>query len=314
MDKMKLPELKAEAKKRKIKGFSKMKKAELLEALKPAEKPAPKKESVPKKESSLGNIPFNLVKEFMLEKPQEKYVLEEDQEFYMVAELYHYIDQFEKLRLAVKYNTQSPQKKDKKELFNEYIDYVLKKIRGVIKKVDADFNFLKDEEMMKRINEELENEENEFLKYETQEWWRGWGILVLYAEDGIGDEDYEWIVDGVLKTAKKTIQKRINDELDNWKMVKEERDDDAKDSVKSKVERRGVDVKEEKRIADEKIAEDKRIAEEKVIEDERLRVQAINDEAYGDVVRCVRTFLLSLVGDSKAEYRQKLKNLINIEF
>jgi len=38
MDKMKVPELKAEAKKRKIKGFSTMRKAELLAALKGEEK------------------------------------------------------------------------------------------------------------------------------------------------------------------------------------------------------------------------------------------------------------------------------------
>jgi len=41
MDKMKVPELKAEAKKRKIKGFSTMRKAELLAALK--EKPKAKR-------------------------------------------------------------------------------------------------------------------------------------------------------------------------------------------------------------------------------------------------------------------------------
>jgi len=45
MDKMKVPELKAEAKKRKIKGFSTMRKAELLAALK--EKPEEKKSKIP---------------------------------------------------------------------------------------------------------------------------------------------------------------------------------------------------------------------------------------------------------------------------
>jgi len=45
MDKMKVPELKAEAKKRKIKGFSTMRKAELLAALKA--KPEEKKSKIP---------------------------------------------------------------------------------------------------------------------------------------------------------------------------------------------------------------------------------------------------------------------------
>ena len=65
MDKMKLPELKAEARKRKIKGFSTMRKAELLAALQGGAK------KKPEKQSSLGPVPFNLVKQFMLEKKDD---------------------------------------------------------------------------------------------------------------------------------------------------------------------------------------------------------------------------------------------------
>ena len=93
---MKLPELKAEAKKRQIKRFSTMKKAQLLALLKgvevppvnaPAEEEAPVKKKAPRKKAtkkkdfgiikgpasqgSLGPLPFNLVKEFMLEKKDD---------------------------------------------------------------------------------------------------------------------------------------------------------------------------------------------------------------------------------------------------
>jgi len=96
-DKMKLPELKAEAKKLKIKNFSTMRKAQLLAVLKgetpppvkaPAEEEAPAKAKAPAKkkaprkkkdfgiikgiqQGSLGPLPFNLVKEFMLEKKDD---------------------------------------------------------------------------------------------------------------------------------------------------------------------------------------------------------------------------------------------------
>ena len=93
---MLLPALKAEAKKLKIKGFSTMKKAQLLALLKgvevppvnaPAEEEAPAKKKAPRKKAtkkkdfgiikgpasqgSLGPLPFNLVKEFMLEKKDD---------------------------------------------------------------------------------------------------------------------------------------------------------------------------------------------------------------------------------------------------
>lgn len=287
---MKLPELKAEAKKRKIKGFSKMKKAELLEALKPAEKPAPKKES------SLGNIPFNLVKDFMLEKPN-KYSLNDDDDgsvLDMIAELNFYRRMFYVLEMSNEETTSAR----KKKMYDKYIQIANGQIEDIMNRIDELYDYDEDE---------IEKREDNYENYDGGGWYYDWGFDVDY------DGEYE--INAVFKSVISDIEKQLNPYEDFFfkelvKIKKEEK----KESVKSKVERRGVDVKEEKRIADEKIAKDKRIAEEKVIEDERIRVQAINDEAYGDVVRCVRTFLLSLVGDSKAEYRQKLKNLINIEF
>lgn len=290
MDKMKLPELKAEAKKRKIKGFSKMKKAELLEALKPAEKPAPKKES------SLGNIPFNLVKDFMLEKPN-KYSLNDEDDggvLDMIAELNFYRRMFYTLEMSNEDTTSAR----KKKMYDKYIQIAVGQIEDVMNRIDKLYDYDEDE-----VNEREDNYDN----YDGGGWYYDWGFDVDY------DGEYE--INAVFKSAISDIEKQLKPFEDFFfKELVESKKEDKKESVKSKVERRGVDVKEEKRIADEKIAKDKRIAEEKVIEDERIRVQAINDEAYGDVVRCVRTFLLSLVGDSKAEYRQKLKNLINIEF
>jgi len=233
-DDMKLPELKAEAKKLKIKGFSTMRKAQLVSVLKAHAKP----------KSSLGPIPFKLVKEFMLEKPK-KYFLEEDQEIEGVAELYHYTIQFEMLKEAVEVNTP----KKKRKIFMEHIDYVLKLIQRVIKYIDKDFNFLKDEKMMKKIKELVENREDEDEnpsgtkwiqvgphKLEQPEWFEKWGFDVDYADVDEGDdEDTYYKMNGVKETFKDDAKDEVKKDLDSFKSSKKERDDDAKDEVKAKV-------------------------------------------------------------------------------
>ena len=166
MDKLKVPELKAEARKRKIKGFSKMRKAELLTALQGVEKP---KEPEKPKQSSLGPIPFNLVKEFMLEKKED----EEGGDYdvltftsYMLREL---------LRISPRDTTLTEQQNKR---ITKLIEYILKKIGIQKKRLNKKFPLYYHGDGMQRVNRYLEEKKYSMTEDDLKTFFENFGLIV----------------------------------------------------------------------------------------------------------------------------------------
>jgi len=167
MDKMKLPELKAEARKRKIKGFSTMRKAELLAALQGGEKP---KEKEPEKKSSLGPIPFNLVKQFMLEKKED-----EEGGDYDVLTFTSFM--LRELSAEVSPRDTSLTEQQNKKITN-LIEYFLKKIRIQTKRLGKKFPLYYHGDGMQRVNRYIEDKRYSMTEDDLKAYYAKFGIVV----------------------------------------------------------------------------------------------------------------------------------------
>jgi hypothetical protein len=193
MDKMKVTELKAEARKRKIKGFSKMKKAELLAALEGG-----------KAEPKGGKT-----------KPKPDVIDEDDLD--LIAELYVYLEKLDELDMV---NTNGPDDEKDRKIIDKEIQLAKDKTNKVIRRVDKKYKLTNDKKLLNSIIKEAKFRWDTFNKPGKPVSYYGIGFDVK-IDDGKKYADAGGLrIDAVYNSMPKDLDDELKDLLKDLKKFK----------------------------------------------------------------------------------------------
>ena len=176
-------------------------------------------------ESSLGPIPFALVKEYMLEEP---YVLD-DAKKDEIADLYFMSDQLEALDMA---NTDGPDNEKEKKVVDKEIQYAKNEVNSVIRRIDDRYKFMDNDKIMDEIYETSNDKE----LYNRPQYFYELGFDVDIVDDekyaDVGGLRIEAVYNSMAEDMKKSLNPYVEQFLSDGKPERVKEMVKARDDLK----------------------------------------------------------------------------------